>query len=390
HSIGISIGVRYGSMDDPKDLNGAAHYLEHMLFKGTKKRSWKQLNEEAEKYGFYKNAFTDHESTVYFIQSYSGYAERAFDMLSDMIANSTIEKNEFEMERGPIINENLIRADNPKFMFYDYIPAVLYRHHPAGLSVGGDNEKTIPNITIDYVKGIYEKYYTPHNMFLGIHGGITAKQAEVLADKYFGSIEGGNAAFSREAAKEPQVKRSLRISKPGIKQTRIGIGFKCSEFDGKKIGEFACMNVISNYLNKALFDSVREKEGLSYDPYAMYSAYSTFGFIASSAGIEHKNLEKAKKIMVSEYSALADGNIDKERFENSKRSISIKMSMGLDDPLSMSVAMAEDAVLFGTPELSYEFSQKVHAVPIEDALKYSERYILPDKYGEVILRPSEK
>ena len=265
-TVGIAFGVKFGSIDEKPGINGAAHFLEHMLFKGTAKRTWKQISDQLKELGVYNNAFTDHETTVYFMQAYRGYFEKAIDIFSDMIKNSKLPEKEFELERGPIINENLIRHDNTKYMISDYMPRVLYKKHPAKMSVGGDNQKSISKIKRADLMDIYGSYYTPKNSVLSIYGGISTEKALSAASKYFGDFERNFRSKPRHMAREKQEKKVLTIARKGIKQTRIGIGFKCAEFDKADTDEFLAMTVIERYLDDKLFEEIRQKRGLSYHP----------------------------------------------------------------------------------------------------------------------------
>lgn len=386
-TVGIVVGIRYGSIDEKPQLNGSAHFLEHMMFKGTKKRTWNAINDETKEFGIRKNAFTDKETTVYYMQVYKKYAERAFDILSDMIKNSTIPENEFELERGPIMNENLIRRDNPQFMFYDYIPMAIYKNYPAKMPIGGNNELTIKNITKSDVLAIYKKYYNPSNMFLAVHGGISKSKALGLAKKYFDGFNLPKMIPKRNPSREKPSKNSITISKDGIKQTRIGIGFACREFDSGNINEYITLNVIAQYLRSKLFDEIREKRGLSYDPTAYYSAYGNFGFIAAGAGAMPKNIDAVEDIILKEFEKIANGEISKKDLEITKKGLSISLETQKENTLQMPATIVNSALLYNNPGLPLKFSGMIKEVDIEDIITCGSKYINVNKYAKVVLKP---
>ena len=386
-TVAICFGVRFGSVDEPGRINGAAHFLEHMMFKGTGKRTWKQIDDRLKELGVRYNATTDHETTLYFMQAYKGYIAKTMDILSDMINNSTIPENEFELERGPIINENMIHHDNPRYMISDYIPRVLYRKHPAKMSVGGDSEQTIRNTKRDDLAKIYEKYYTPKNGVLSIYGGISSKEAFSLAKEYFGGMEREYKKLERKPAREKPMKRSITIKRKGIRQARIGIGFICKEYSEKSVDEFMALNIAERYLSDKLFEEIREKRGLSYDPVASYSPYSTFGFLAGAAGIEPKNYDQTLKIMLGEFKKLQDGEIDKEEFERTKKSLSVGYRIMREDTMTMAVSISDYELMYNGAYLLDRMPKLISEVSMDTFRKYLEKYIDINKCGTVFLKP---
>lgn len=387
-TVGVSVAARYGSIDENPKVNGAAHYLEHMLFKGTRKRTWQQINEIPRNLGMIQNAFTDKETTTYFLDAYRGYLDRAMGLLSDQIANSTFPEKEFELERGPIINENMINADSPVYMFYDFIPKVLYKRHPAKMPVGGD-EDTINRTKLSDVRGIYDRYYTPGNILLTVYGGASTATALALAKKHFAGFERGSNRQPRSIAREKQEKSEVTVLKKGIKQTRIGIGFKTKGFKEAGLMEYLAVSVISDVLDKRMYDEVREKRGLSYDPSASYSEYSTFGFIAAAAGVEPGKLPLAKEVMLKEFEKMQDGEVGRDELEKRKRGLSIRFLTRRESTLYMALSMSESQLLYGDASMPERMPDLIKGVTLDDVRKYSNRYIDADRYGMVVLKPKK-
>ncbi len=386
-TVSVCLGVRFGSVDENPRINGAAHFLEHMMFKGTGKRTWKELDNGIKELGIQYNAFTDHETTAYFMQVYKGYFEETMELLSDMINNSTLPEKEVGLERGPIINENMIHHDNPRYMISDYIPRVLYKRHPARMSVGGDNETTIKKITREDLDTIYETYYTPRNSTLSIYGGVDYKKAFDMADKYFGRMDGKYVKPKREVAKEKQEGRTITIKRKGIKQTRIGVGFICGEYRKNDVDEFLALEIVGRYLSDKLFEEIREKRGLSYDPMASYNPYSTFGFIAAAAGVEARNMEKAKGIILGEFKKLEDGEIDREELERTKKTLSIEARTSREDTMDMAIKTTVFDLMYGGSALLDKIPEKILKIDYDTVRKYCARYINVEECGIVLLKP---
>lgn len=387
-TVGISVGVRYGSVDERPSINGSAHFLEHMSFKGTRRRTWKQMNEETKDIGAYNNATTDREMTNYIMQVHKSYTHRAMDMMSDMAFNSTIPKDEMELERGPIINENLIWEDNPSYLFYDYVPKLLFKGSPQGMPVGGDNDKTIKRITRDHLFEIYKDYYTPRNMVVAISGGITEGKALELAEKYFGSVEQG--VYKKPARKVFNGKKAMRtltIKKKDIKQLKLGMGFVCSPFSKDRMDELASMMVANELLQYRLYEEVREKRGLSYDPQSSYIAGMTYGMLSAEAGTEPKNGDKVKTVMLDVLQGMHDGEVSKQEVNRMKNSVAIRQRTLRERSLDMAVKMAMSTIIDDMPDLPERMPGIIENVSLDSVRKYARKNIDCDKYGLIVLKP---
>ena len=386
-SVGMAIGVHYGSIDDRKGINGAAHYLEHMLFKGTGKRTAQDIKQEVRDIGVSWNAFTTFETTVYYMQGYSGYLERMMDILSDMITDSTLPEKEFELERGPVINEKLIHQDNPRFFFYDAFGRVLYSKHPAMRPVGGSRE-SIERTTREDLLNIYRSYYTPRNMMAVIYGNVGTVRARELLDEYFGGFDRKYNELKRPIANEPQIKRELAMRRDNLKQARIGIGFKTLPCAKAGMKEIVTLMVISKMLSFRLFDEIRDRNGLSYDPIASYYPFSTFGFIGAQAGVEPQNIGMARRIMLDEIGKLERGEVTREEVERAKLGLSIQYRMQRESTLDMVNSVASYALITGDYRFVEKLPDMAKGISLEDVRAQCHRYISTRKYGMVVLKPS--
>ncbi len=387
-TVGISVGVRYGSVDENPNINGSAHFLEHMTFKGTARRTWKDINEQTKDIGAYSNATTDREMTNYIMQVHKSYVEKALDLMSDMAFNSKIPKDEMELERGPIINENLIWEDNPSYLFYDYIPMLLFKGNPAGMRVGGDNNRTIKKITRDHLFNIYKGYYTPRNMHISISGGISESRAHELAEKYFGLIKTGT--YNRTKRKPFNGKRAMRkmvIKKHDIKQMKVGIGFVCTPFGKERLDELASMVVANEIIQYRVYEEIREKRGLSYDPQSSYVAGMTYGMLSVEAGTEPKNGKKVKDILLATMQEMHDGEITKAEVLRMKNAVVIRQRTARERSLDMAIKLTMSSIIDETPNLPERMPKIISEVSLDSVRKYTRKNIDCDHYGMIVLKP---
>ncbi len=386
-SVGVAVGVNYGSIDDRKEINGAAHYLEHMLFKGTTRRTAYDIKQEVRDIGVSWNAFTTFETTIYYLQGYSGYFERMIDIISDMTTNSTLPQKEFELERGPVINEKLMHRDNPRFFFYDSFGKVLYKKHPAMRPVGGSRE-SIERTTRGDLLGIYNSYYTPKNMLVAIYGNVDVEKARKEISNRFGNFNRKHVPLRRRISNEPQTLNERVIKRENLKQARIGVGFKCLPFKNSSVEEFLSMQVISKMLSYRLFDEVRDKNGLSYDPSASYYPFSTFSFIGAQAGVEPKKIDDVKEIILGEFSRLEKGEAQRSEVERAASGLSIQYRMQREGTLDMANAIASYAMLTGDYRFLELLPGRIARVSLANVKKYAKKYLRTGRQGVVVLKPA--
>ncbi len=387
-TVGISLAVRYGFVDDPSNKIGISHFLEHMLFKGTKKRTWKELEEITKALGISKNAFTDCESTVYIMRAYKGYLNRAMDVMADMVRNSTMPEKEFALEKGPIINEILMFHDNPASadMQNGYLPTILFKTHPARNSALESKHVTGSMKRSDLMR-VYKSYYGPANMVLSLYGGVSEREGIACAKKYFGNFRRSVKRPVRHASSEKQEKKEVVITRRGVKQTRIGIGFKTAEFGKMHMKEYLASLVVEKILQHRLFEEVRERRGLSYEPYAKILTYSTFGFMGAEAGVEQHNLERAKEVILKEFEKLQKGEIKSPELKTVKNELRINYTTYREKTLDMSILIAGCELVEGDPRLPEMMPRLISKVKLQDVKAFCKKYIDISKYGMYVLKP---
>ena len=385
-SVCVAVGVDYGSIDDRKENSGAAHYLEHMLFRGTKTRGTDDIKREVREMGLVQNAFTTFENTIYFMQGYSGYFSRMIGLLSDMVKNSTIPEREFMLEKGAVINENLLNRDNPESFFDETFGRVLFRKHPARMSVGGTNGN-IRRMKRGTLFGIYKKQYAPKNMVLVIYGNVGLGRAEEEARRCFGGFSRNYVGKKREVARETQDRREVEMRRKSLSHSIVGVGFKCSEFRKAAEKEMMSMFIASNILSDRLYDEIRDRRGLSYDPSTGYYPYSTFGFIGAQAGTEPGRAEEVKEVMLNEFGRLARGEISEKEFRRARDGMSVKYRMRRESTVGMAISTAAFTLLTGDYRFAEKIPEKLKGVGLEDVKRCCRKYIKEGKHSLLILRP---
>jgi len=382
-SVSIVIGVNFGSVDVGRNHEGLAHYLEHMLFKGTKKRSWSQINGITRKYNIFYNAETDYETTMYEAQVYKRYTENAMELISDMIKHPKFSRKEFKHELGPIVHEIAMRKEDPNSIVYDNMPRALFK----------ESKEIIPesisslehNISLQNIIDAYETYYNPGNSVLVISGGIDEESGIRLAKEYMGEFERKFSSPKRDRLFLNKNIKRINMKRKGTERGEVAIGFGCHGINSSELQEYVSMRAIASILNNRIYDQIREIHGLSYDPSVEYNAYSTFGYISASAGGSPSKLNRIRKLMLQEFQKLKNGKIEREELENVKRGLEIKYALDTDDTLETATKITEMELMYGDGRMYGKMPGMIKRLNADSLERIASSYISMKRYGMITL-----
>ena len=382
-SVSIVIGVNFGSVDVGRNHEGLAHYLEHMLFKGTKKRSWSQINGITRKYNIFYNAETDYETTMYEAQVYKRYTENAMELISDMIKHPKFSRKEFKHELGPIVHEIAMRKEDPNSIVYDNMPRALFK----------ESKEIIPesisslehNISLQNIIDAYQTYYNPGNSVLVISGGIDEESGIRLAKEYMGEFERKFSSPKRDRLFLNKNIKRINMKRKDTERGEVAIGFGCHGINSSELQEYVSMRAIASILNNRIYDQIREIHGLSYDPSVEYNAYSTFGYISASAGGSPSKLNRIRKLMLQEFQKLKNGKIEREELENVKRGLEIKYALDTDDTLETATRITEMELMYGDGRMYGKMPRMIKRLNADSLERIASSYISMKRYGMITL-----
>lgn len=312
-SVTLNILVKVGSDNEKPKVFGVSHFLEHLLFEGTKKRTAVELAGEIEKVGGYMNAATTNEYTYYFASVPKDYFDTILEILSDMVLNSKLEQKVIDKERQVVIDEIGVHDDDPNDYQWTLFSKTLFKKIPAKNPVIG-NKKTISSMTRDEIIEYYNQYYVPNNMIISVSGN-----AEAVIDKIvnaFGHLKAKELPKVKEI-KEPEDKKPGKVrEEKKILHSYLVLGYKAPSAMHK---DMFTMDVIKAILSRGqssrLFNEIRTKRGLGYIVGADYSARTTYGYFASYVSADKKNIPLCREILLKEFK-LPD--LTKKEFEEAK------------------------------------------------------------------------
>ena len=376
-----------GSRYETKKTNGISHFLEHMFFKGTKKRPTAvDISHALDALGADYNAFTGKEATAYHIKSASKPLPLVLDMLADMVWNSKFEKAEIEKERGVIIEEINMYEDTPMRKVAEVYEALLWGDQPLGWEIGGQKKNILKIQHKDFVDYIAERY-SPHNMVVSLAGNFNREKALVDIKKHFGSPKRHDVTGFKPIA-ESQRKPALRISYKKTDQAHVILGFRGMRLahPDRYIGA-VLSTILGGGMSSRLFINVREKRGLAYYVRAENDSYLDTGTLAASAGVDLKRIDEAIKVILAEFAQIAARKVGEKELKKAKEYIKGKMILSWEDSRTVAFSYGLDELGEGRVRTNAEILKKIDRVTPADILRLSRFLFTNSKLNLVVIGP---
>lgn len=323
-TVTVLVVVGTGSKYETKKNNGISHFLEHMFFKGTKRRPRTlDISGELDSIGAEFNAFTGKEYTGYWVKADKTKIFTALDVVSDMLLNSQISSKEIEREKGVIIEEYNMYEDNPMLSIEDVFEALLYGDTPAGWDTIGTKQNILNFKRKDFTDYLNSQYGAK-STFVCLAGNIgnDQKSLEKKVLKYFSDnkLDKRDKLFKEKiAVKESQEKPALKVKYKKTDQAHLVLGVRAYSYSHKDVLIVKLMAIIlGGSMSSRLFINLRERQGLAYYVRANNEVYSDVGYLSARAGVQKDKIKQAIKIILSEYKKLTTVLVPKEEINRAK------------------------------------------------------------------------
>lgn len=377
-SATVMVMVGAGSRYETKKNNGLSHFLEHMAFKGTKKRpSALEISTLIDGIGGEFQAFTGKETTGYYIKSSANQIELSFDVLSDMLQNSLFREEEINKERGVILEEINLYEDTPIRKIGDIYENLLYGDTPMGWDIAGEKDNIRDVKRKDFVKYM-SSLYSATNMVIVVAGGVENQKVVDLAQKYFDkmpSFESLRYIKVIENQKEPQI----LIKEKKTEQIHIAIGVRTVSLDSAYRYPLAILSIIlGGGMSSRLFHEVREKRGLAYYVRSMSEHYRDCGNLVSTAGVDPKRVEEAVAVILDQYRGISNYQlpISKDELKKSKEFLKGHLVLELEDSRSVAGFYAGQELLEKEIDNPEEVLLKIDRVTVDQIKEVAKKFFV--------------
>ena len=386
HSVSTGIWIKTGSRFERKNLSGVSHFIEHLLFKGTRKRDYKQIKEAIEGVGGTFNGFTSEEATCYWIKILGEYLELSTDVLSDMIQNPLLKETDIEKERKVIIEEINMYKDIPAKYVFEIFDGTLYDKHPLGQSVAGTVE-TVGGMKRNWMLGYLRDFYTADNIVVSISGRISEKDMLNAVERYLLPV-------SRKSDNECQPWKEgpggpkIRKLKKKTEQTHIAMGgLGPSRFDETRYALSVLNTIFGANMSSRLFNRIREQMGLAYAIRSYTKHYQDTGAYLVYAGVSPDNAEKSIEAVVDEMKKIRDNGVTGNELNRARKFITSQIFMALEDNLEYMLWLGEQRLFREKLVTVREAVKRINGVTAKDVREVAAQLFRKNNFYLSIIGP---
>lgn len=376
---------RVGSRYEPSVLAGASHFIEHMMFKGTKRRpTTLDISRELNGIGAEYNAFTGKDLTGYYVKSAGQYLDLGLDILSDMLFNSKFDTEEFGREKGVIVEEIRMHFDNPMMHIDNMIENLVFKGSTLGRDIAGSRD-TVLKMERNGMLKFKESYYNPKRAVAVIAGNIGGNTLK-LVEKYFGDFK--HKGVAREFLKFKKIQKTEQFDflQKKTEQAQLAIGFPAYRYLDKKMPALNLLSVIfGGTMSSRLFIEVRERRGLAYFVRTEADPYEDTGFFGIRAGLDPKRLQEAVRVISKEIFKLKKDGITGGELRRAKKTIEGRMALDLEDSSALAGFFGRQEVLNEKIKTPEEKLAEIKKVTAEDIGNVAKEILNPKKLSVALI-----
>lgn len=342
-SIGVWIGT--GARRETVPQNGISHFIEHMLFKGTAKRSAEEIAREADSTGGNLDAYTAKELVSYNIKVLDEHLPTAFDLLADLVLNPRFDAEDIAKEKGVILEELKMEVDNPEYLVHETFFSKFWKKHSLGRSILG-TKATIESFDQETIRGYYDEVYTSSNIVITAAGHLAHSRIVELALQYFGDLP-STAAMPPEKSPSPQSPLILK-NKRSLEQAHLCMGVPAYPIaDERRYGTYVLSTILGGGMSSRLFQNVREKHGLAYSVFSELNLYRDSGCLAVYAGTSPENLKKVILMVVDEFRQMCTEAVPAEELRRAKDHLKGSLALSIESTSARMSNLARQELFFG-------------------------------------------
>ncbi len=362
-SCAIGIWVESGSRHEPEELCGISHFIEHMMFKGTAKRTARQIASDADALGAQINAFTSKESTCYYIKSLTSNVDKACEIIIDMLTGSLFDPEEMAKEKQVVKEEIKMVEDTPEDDVQDMLYEVLFKGDPLSNSILGTPE-SLDRITQDDIRNYIARDYTLDNIVVSVAGNFDVEQ---VCAQFENSLSCMTASKEEKKTESGIYLPSFRTKVKDIEQSHICLGTRALSFGHEDVYALTVLNnIMGGSMSSRLFQNIREEKGMAYTVYSYTSAYNKNGLYAINAGVAHDKIEDTVYAIREELEKLAADGVTDDELRISKEQTKGSYIFSLENTGSRMVSNGKHVINCNTVKNPEDVIRAVDSVTHDD------------------------
>ncbi|MCF6464686.1 M16 family metallopeptidase [Clostridium sp. Cult2] len=380
NSVSIGILVENGIMKEDKHVNGISHFIEHMLFKGTKNRTAKDIATLIDNIGGQINAFTSTEYTCFYVKVLDKHLPIAINLLSDMFNNSIFDEKDIEKEKGVILEEIKMYLDSPEDLVYDLLNELMFEDTPLALPILG-SYGTINNLDRESILKYFHNNYIPENMVISIVGNFDDKDTLKILNNDFAN---GSMGYTNNSINNslPNIKQKMGCQVKDIEQLNFCIGMEGVKRGSDDIYPLLVMNnVFGGSMSSRLFQNIREEKGLVYSVYSHPTSFQDIGAFTIYAGLGVNQIINVAQLINKNIKDLKINLITEDELIKSKEQLKGNYILGMEGTFSRMFDIGKSELLLGKILSPKEVLEKIDNVKMEDIKRIVDKIFDQTKYN---------
>ena len=379
-SISLGVWINAGSRIEDEEISGVSHFIEHMLFKGTKNRTSKQIASEIDNLGGQINAFTSKECTCYYVKLLDSHIDIGIDVLSDMILNSKFNEDDLDKERSVIIEELKMYEDSPEDLAYDLLTENIYKHDPLGMNIIG-TEESLNRLNREKLLDYFNKYYVPNNSVIAISGNFNFD--EIINRHGTDSVKWD----ANVDIKKAEFKSCFLTKNKDIEQVNLAMSLEAVPIESDKdVYALAVINtVFGGSISSRLFQKIREEKGLVYSIYSSQSLYRKCGELGIFASMSNEHLKEVYESIIEEIKIMKKYYLTDQEIKESKEQLKGSYILGLESTSSRMMSIGRSLLLNNKVESTDDILKSIDNVDRETVKIVIDKIFNLDKLGVCIV-----
>ena len=382
-SISIGIWVKAGSRDEDPQWNGISHFIEHMVFKGTRNRSAEQIARQVDSIGGNMDAFTAKECICFNVKVLDEHLPVALDVLSDLVLNPVFDVQDIGRERGVILEEIKMEEDNPDYLVHEIFTQNFWKDHPLGKPILGTRD-TVRKFEQSVVLGSYSQSFAPGNLIVSAAGHLDHAKFVELAAKHFSHMKPFKNGFHSQPPKV--VPRIIMRNKKSLEQVQICIGVPSHPIaHEKRYASYVLNTLLGGGMSSRLFQNIRERQGLAYAIYSDLNPYRDTGCLCVYAGTSRESAERVVRSVVSEFRNLKTEPVPEEELRRAKDQLKGSLMLSLESSTARMSNLARQEMYFDRFYGLDELIEKIGSITAEDLQQMANDYFRSDSIAVTVL-----
>ncbi len=382
-SVAMGVWVKSGSRCETAEVNGISHFVEHMLFKGTRSRSAQRIAREMDSIGGNLDAFTSKETICFNVKSLADHVPIALDVLTDMVLNPTFAETEIERERGVILEEIKIDEDNPDVLVHELFTQSFWKGHPLGKPILGTTE-TVGRLGQQHLFTYHGARFHGENMVFSAAGNLDHDQFTAAVAEKFSALPSG-APPQELSAPEPSARIILR-NKKALEQVQICLGVPAPSItDDNRYATLILNTVLGSGMSSRLFQTIREDRGLAYSVYSDLSPYRDTGNLCVYAGTSASKAVEVVDLILAEFRNLKETPVGEEELTRAKDQVRGNILLGLESSNSRMANLARQEMYFHQFFTADEIIARIDEVNAEQVQTMAQRLFQPERIAVTLL-----